>query len=95
MTTSTNPTDRMLEFFDSEEAEEYATKAQLRYAPVMAGNNHQAVAEKLREMVAELYELFGPQNGYPITSDVPDLATVDWDQLADHVIIDRDRGRNQ
>ena len=89
--TSQDKTDRMIEFFGSEEAEEYAAKAQLRFAPVFVVDEHdrQAVGAKLREQVDELYELFDETgDDQEIVVDVPDLDLVDWVQLADLVILD-------
>jgi hypothetical protein len=85
--TTIDPTERMIAFVDSAEAEEYATKAQLRLAPALAkGRTPQAVANQVFDMVTELYDLFeSTGDTQPITRDVPNLDTVDWDQLADHL----------
>ena len=87
--TTNNPTQRMIEFIDSPEAEEYAGKAQLPYAPALVPRDRQAVADKIQQLISELYTLF--DDDQPIKRDVPDLDTVDWGQLADHLTIDKIR----
>ncbi|MEM7342393.1 MAG: hypothetical protein AAF467_27385 [Actinomycetota bacterium] len=81
----------MLEFFGSSEAEHYAAKLQLRFAPVFAETRtRDGIGAQLRSQIERLYGLFdeaGEQ--YPITTDVPDLGEVDWGRVADHVTIDK------
>ena len=89
--TTNNPTDRMIEFFGSSEAEHYAAKLQLQFAPIFAedGRTRKGVARQLHKQVARLYGLYAEAGDqFPINHDVPDLDTVDWGQLADLVIID-------
>lgn len=93
MTTTINPTDRMIEFFGSCEAEHYAAKLQLRFAPIFAEDGHTrtGVAQQVRYLVGRLYGLFAEAGDtFPIQQDVPDLDAVDWGQLADLVTIDKD-----
>ena len=91
--TTINPTERMIEFFGSSEAEEYAAKLQLRFAPLFTedGRTRNGVARQLQKQVARLYGLFqevGDEK--PITQDVPDLDAVDWGQLADLITMDKE-----
>ena len=95
--TADDPTARMIVFFGSCEAEHYAAKLQLRFAPLAAedGRTRNGVARQVRKQVQELYQLFDQVGEtFPITTDVPDLDTVDWGQLADLVTIDKDQRWN-
>lgn len=86
--TTIDPTKRMIEFIDSAEADSYAIKASLCYAPAMVGNDRQLTADSVRDKLTELYQLFGKLDDHqPIATDVPDLDDVDWLQIADHLII--------
>ena len=96
--TTTNPTERMIEFFGSCEAEHYAAKLQLQFAPIAAedGRTREGVARQVRKQVAQLYDLFAEVGEhFPILDDVPDLDVVDWGQLADLVTIDKDTRWNR
>ena len=88
--TSQASTDRMIRFVESDEAEEYAAKLQLRFAPLFTedGRKREAVAVYLRERIGGLYELFNEiGDEQAITRDVPNLDEVDWAQIADLVMI--------
>ncbi len=92
--TTNNPTDRMIEFFGSSEADHVAAKLQLQFAPLFAedGRTRQGVARQLHKQVARLYGLFAEAGDqFPINRDVPNLDEVDWGQLADLVTIDKDQ----
>ena len=96
--TTLNPTGRMIEFFGSGEAEEYAAKLQLRFAPIFAEDGHTrtGVAKQCRKQVARLYDMFEESDDdQPIRQDVPDLSLVDWGQLADLITIDKDHRWNK
>ncbi|MEL7210846.1 MAG: hypothetical protein AAGK32_21860 [Actinomycetota bacterium] len=88
----------MAVFFGSCEAEHYAAKLQLRFAPLFAedGRTRNGVARQVRKQVEELYQLFH-QGGetFPVTADVPDLDAVDWGQLADLITNAKDHRWDQ
>ena len=91
--TTTDPTERMIEFFESCEAEHYAAKLQLRFAPIFAedGRTREGIGRQCRKQIEKLYRLFDQAGEtYPIATDVPNLDAVDWDQLADLVTIDKE-----
>ncbi len=92
--TTINPTDRMIEFFESSEADHCAAKLQLQFAPIFAEDSRTrtGVSRQCRKQIEGLYRLFTEAGDtFPIQTDVPDLNTVDWGQLADLVTIDKDQ----
>lgn len=91
--TTNDPTERMIQFFGSCEAEEYAAKLQLRFAPLFTedGRTRDGVARQVHKQVARLYGMFEQAgDDQPIRSDIPDLDIVDWGQLADLITIDKE-----
>ncbi|MEM8926205.1 MAG: hypothetical protein AAGD35_22095 [Actinomycetota bacterium] len=81
------PTQRMIDFIDGPEAEEYAAKETLDMAPLFAAEPTRAsVGDYLRHRIEELYQLFDQASTHQlIVTDVPDLDTVDWEAVADHI----------